>query len=163
MGRVGENKIEVYLFKAVVNKLSLESLLLPWQADYKIDSKFPPSPLGGQMEESNSKQLQQQDSEKKYDATTSAPAVSSPVFPAPAAPASTAPATISTREPTAPATISTCEPQENGNKRPRTASSQMHYNLARFLPIDFHTNPNVKGVADYYSWDALARPGDHSR
>ena len=103
------------------------------------------------MEESNSKQLQQQDSEKKYDATTSAPAVSSPVFPAPAAPTSTAPATISTRE-----------PQENGNKRPRTASSQMHYNLARFLPVDFHTNPNVKGVADYYSWDALARPGDHN-
>ncbi|XVF56929.1 hypothetical protein PTKIN_Ptkin06aG0160100 [Pterospermum kingtungense] len=115
--------------------------------DCKSDSKSSPIPLREQIkQEPNSKQLEQQDAVKNQDAIPNAAAVSSTSAPAP----------------TAPATISASEPQENGSKRPRTDSSQKHHNLPGFGSTDFHTNPNRKGVADYYSWDALARPGDKS-
>lgn len=49
-------------------------------------------------------------------------------------------------------------PRENGSKRPRTSSPQMHNNLHGFRYKDFHTNQRCKGVRDSYSWDAFGRP-----
>ncbi|KAL1144994.1 hypothetical protein V6Z11_A11G267900 [Gossypium hirsutum] len=100
----------------------------------KQDEKVPPCPLGEQMEEPNCKPLQRQDSEKKHNATTGAPAVPSLVLPAASS--------------TAPATISAPKQQENELKCPGTALSQTH------------SNPNPYPVTDYYSWEALARHGD---
>ncbi|XP_040960253.1 uncharacterized protein [Gossypium hirsutum] len=100
----------------------------------KQDEKVPPCPLGEQMEEPNCRPLQQQDSEKKHNATTGAPAVPSLVLPAASS--------------TAPATISAPKQQENELKCPGTALSQTH------------SNPNPYPVTEYYSWEALARHGD---
>ncbi|KAH1083183.1 hypothetical protein J1N35_022944 [Gossypium stocksii] len=100
----------------------------------KQDEKVPPCPLGEQMEELNCRPLQQQDSEKKHNATAGAPAVPSLVLPAASS--------------TAPATISAPKQQENELKCPGTALSQTH------------SNPNPCPVTEYYSWEALARHGD---